>query len=44
MQETEATMITSRRLHSDRVAEWRMRSISSLISVSFAMYVSVEAM
>jgi len=37
MHDTEATITMSRRLHSERVAECRMRSISSLISVSLAM-------
>ncbi len=37
MHETEATMITSRRSKSERVAEWRIRSISSLIVASFSM-------
>jgi hypothetical protein len=37
MQETEATTTTSRRSSSERVAECRMRSISSLISASFSM-------
>ena len=41
MQETEATMITSRRDRSAEVAECRSRSISSLIEESFSMYVSV---
>ena len=34
-------MMTSRRLSSALVAEWRSRSISSLIDESFSMYVSV---
>ena len=38
---TLATMITSRRSKSDRVADSRMRSISSLIVASFSMYESV---
>ena len=42
MHETEATMITSRRSNSERVAESRMRSISSLIVDSFSMYVSLD--
>ena len=42
MQETEATMITSSRSISARVAEWRMRSICSLIDESFSMKVSVR--
>jgi hypothetical protein len=37
MQETDATMITSRRVINDAVAAWRMRSICSLIAASFAM-------
>jgi hypothetical protein len=37
MQETEATMITSRRANSAAVAAWRRRSISSLIEESFSM-------
>ncbi len=40
MQETEATIITSRRSNSDLVARRRRRSISSLMLVSFSMYVS----
>ena len=42
MQETEATMMTSSRSSSERVAEWRMRSICSLIEDSFSMKVSVR--
>ena len=42
MQETEATMITSSRSSSARVAEWRIRSICSLICDSFSMKVSVR--
>ncbi len=42
MQETEATMITSSRVRSECVAEWRIRSISSLIIESFSMNVSDE--
>ena len=41
MQDTLDTMITSRRSNSDRVAESRIRSISSLIVASFSMYESV---
>ena len=41
MQLTLATMITSRRSKSERVAESRMRSISSLIVASFSMYESL---
>jgi hypothetical protein len=37
MQETEATMIVSRRANSAAVAAWRSRSISSLIEESFSM-------
>ena len=37
MQETEATMITSSRSNRARVAEWRIRSISSLIAEVFSM-------
>ncbi len=40
MQETEATMITSRRSKRAAVAAIRSLSISSLIWVSFSMYVS----
>ncbi len=40
MQETEATMMQSSRSNSERVAEWRMRSICSLIEDSFSMNVS----
>ena len=41
MHETLATIRTSLRVRSDAVAEWRNRSISSLIEESFSMYVSV---
>ena len=41
MHDTLATMMTSRRSNSDRVADRRMRSISSLIVDSFSMYVSL---
>jgi hypothetical protein len=41
MHETLATMITSRRSNNDRVADSRMRSISSLMVASFSMYESV---
>jgi len=44
MHDTDATMIVSRRVNSDCVAEWRSRSISSLIEESFSMYVSLDAM
>jgi hypothetical protein len=37
MQETEATTTMSRRSKSEVVAEWRMRSISSLTSASFSI-------
>ena len=37
MQETEATMTTSRRSKRARVAAWRSLSISSLMSASFSM-------
>ncbi len=37
MLETEATTITSLRANSEAVAEWRRRSISSLIAESFSM-------
>ena len=39
--ETLATMMTSRRVNSAWVAEWRSLSISSLMAESFSMYVSV---
>ena len=41
MHDTLATMMTSRRSNSDRVAESRNRSISSLIVAYFSMYESV---
>jgi hypothetical protein len=41
MHDTLATIRTSRRDSSAAVAEWRSRSISSLIELSFSMYVSV---
>ena len=41
MQETLATITTSRRSNSERVADRRIRSISSLIVASFSMYESV---
>ena len=44
MQETEATINTSRRESSAAVAAWRRRSISSFTEESFSMYVSVDAM
>jgi hypothetical protein len=37
MHDTDATTMTSRRVSSELVAEWRMRSISSLIEESFSM-------
>ena len=37
MHDTLATMITSRRSNSDRVADNRIRSISSLIVASFSI-------
>ncbi len=40
MQLTEATIRTSLRVRSECVAEWRRRSISSLMVESFSMYVS----
>ena len=42
MHDTDATMSESRRVSSAYVAAWRMRSISSLMSESFSMYVSVD--
>jgi hypothetical protein len=42
MQDTEATMITSRLVKRLLVAEWRILSISSFIEESFSMKVSVE--
>ena len=44
MQDTEATISTSSRVRSEWVAEWRIRSISSLMNESFSMYVSEEGM
>ena len=44
MHDTDATMITSRRARSERVAEWRMRSMASLIIESFSMNVSLAGM
>ena len=40
MQETDATMITSRRSNSADVALWRRRSISSFTEESFSIYIS----
>ena len=37
MHETDATTMTSRRVSSEFVAEWRSRSTSSLIELSFSM-------
>ena len=37
MHDTVDTTITSRRVSSDQVAEWRSRSTSSLIEESFSM-------
>ncbi len=42
MHDTDDTMITSRLSLSAEVAEWRRRSISSLMAESFSIYVSVE--
>ena len=42
MHDTEATTMTSRRVSRADVAEWRSRSISSFIELSFSMYVSLE--
>ena len=44
MHDTLATMMTSRRSKSDRVADRRSRSISSLMMASFSMYESVAGM
>ena len=44
MHDTDATTITSLRVSSADVAEWRSRSISSLIELSFSMYVSLDGM
>ncbi len=41
MHETDETTTTSRRVRREFVAEYRSRSTSSLIDVSFSMYVSV---
>ena len=41
IQETEATIITSRCSNRERVAEFRIRSICSFIAESFSIYVSV---
>jgi hypothetical protein len=40
MHDTDATTMTSRLSSSERVAECRMRSISSFTRASFSMYVS----
>ena len=37
MQDTDATMMTLRRSDSAAVAEWRRRSISSLMALSFSI-------
>ena len=37
MHDTEATTMTSRRVSSEAVVEWRSRSISSLTEESFSM-------
>jgi hypothetical protein len=42
MQDTLAMMTTSRRSNRADVAEWRSRSISSLIDESFSMKESVD--
>ena len=42
MQDTDATMITSRRSSNERVALFRSRSMFSLRLASFSMKVSVE--
>ena len=44
MHDTLATMMTSRRSKSERVADSRSRSISSLMIASFSMYESVAGM
>ena len=44
MHDTDATTMTSRRVSRAAVAEWRSRSISSLIEESFSMYVSLDGM
>jgi len=44
MQDTDETTITSRRSNRLDVAEWRRRSISSLMEASFSMNVSVCGM
>ncbi len=44
MADTDATTMTSSRVSSERVAEWRRRSISSLMEASLSMYVSVCSM
>lgn len=40
MQETDATIMTSRRSKSALVAEWRSLSISALTDASFSIYIS----
>ncbi len=42
MHEMDATMMTSRRSKSARVAAWRILSISSFREESFSMYVSLR--
>ena len=37
MHDTEATISTSRRVSSERVAEWRSLSMASLMAESFSM-------
>ena len=44
MQDTDATTTMSLRARRPDVALWRRRSISSLIELSFSMYVSLEGM
>ena len=44
MQDTLATIMTSRRSNSELVAEWRSLSISSLMLESFSIYVSEDGM
>ena len=44
MQDTDATMMTSRRSNSALVALCRSRSISSLIRASFSIYISFPGM
>jgi hypothetical protein len=44
MHETEATTMTSLRVRSAAVVEWRSRSMSSLTELSFSMNVSLLGM